>query len=97
MNQLLKENYQADVNRGLITKETTDLNFLNKLKSGTVEVQLEFPITTDNVILNKERLFEEIADCLNVCNNWLIHRGQDPEYWLTVVLKKNKKRVKKSK
>ena len=44
--------------------------------------------------LFEERLTEEIADTLNVCTNWLIHRNIDIEQIMNTILSKNLARVK---
>lgn len=87
--RLFDRNYQAIVDRGLITPETKDWEFLNKLNCEAIEVEAEAIIPRNNNHLN-----EEIADCLNVCANWLIHRGVDIETIMTTIAEKNEKRAK---
>lgn len=87
---LFEQNYQAVVKRGLITPETTNLQFMRKVEEEFYEVEIEHLKESDN-------LYMELADLMNVCSNWLIYRGQDPEYWLTKVLQKNENRVKQLK
>jgi NTP pyrophosphatase (non-canonical NTP hydrolase) len=88
MKQLIKRNYEAVVKRGLITPETTDLEFLNKLHEELEEVYEEIWHE------NEPNLREEIGDCLTVCLNWLTHKGIDIEQLLTEIAIKNENRCK---
>ena len=89
MKKLFERNYKAVVNRGLINNRTRDLEFLFKLGE-------EFDETNEEVRYGDsiKKLNNEIADCLIVCSNWLIHRGVDLENILTKIAEKNEKRVK---
>jgi len=73
----------------LINKTTSDLEFLFKLED-------EFDETNEEVRYGDsiKSLNNEIADCLIVCSNWLIHRGVDLENILTKIAEKNEKRAK---
>lgn len=94
MNQLLKDNYQAVVDRGLINDKTRDSEFLDKLNEEFQEVFVELVIKKNK---NPNKLYEEISDLINVCSCWLIHKNQDPENWLKYILDKNIKRVNNDK
>lgn len=85
--ELFKQNYEAIVKRNLITPETTDIDFRRKLNEEVCEVHKAF-------FESQDRLDEEITDVLNVCNNWLIHRGKDPVAMLEKCLENNLNRIK---
>lgn len=87
MNTLQKRNYDAVVARGLITKETTDKQFLNKLEEDFYEAMAECDDDTF-------RLMSELADVITVCTCWMIHRGYDPDVLLRRCAEKNEKRIK---
>jgi len=92
MKKLFKRNYDAVVNRGLITENTTDVDFLEKLKEETIETSNEVyskRMFNDN---NPDLLHQEIADCLTVCANWLIFNKVDLTEILTQIAEKNEKR-----
>lgn len=89
MKQLIKRNYDAVVNRRLITKETRDNDFLEKLKEEVCEVEEEI------FHCNEKYMREEIGDCLVVCLNWLTFKGIDIEKLLQEIAIKNEKRANK--
>ena len=91
MKKLFKRNYDAVVKRGKITHKTSDFEFLDKLNEEFQEVKDE--LSSPYFDLNNERINEEIADCLNVCCNWLIHRGVNLKEILTKIAEKNEKRA----
>lgn len=86
MSNIFERNYKAVVNRGLIKPETTDWHFYLKLIEETDETVSAMGYES------KDRVNEEIADCLNVCANWLIHRGVNIEEILTSIAEKNEAR-----
>lgn len=88
MKHLIKRNYEAVVKRGLITPETTDYDFLEKLQEEIEEADEEISN------FNETNLREEIGDCLNVCLNWLTHKGIDIEKLLLEIATKNENRCK---
>ena len=67
MKKLIKRNYNSIVNRGLITSDTTDLDFLNKLQEEVTEA-------FESELGTKEHALE-VADCILVCMNYLYHTG----------------------
>jgi len=94
MKQLFERNYHAVVNRGLITDETTNADFLNKLFEETGEVnEAWLNYTSKLTVKNKEKMIEEIADTLIVCSNWLLDLGVNLEAVLTEIAEKNEKRA----
>jgi len=88
MQSLITRNYQAVVNRGLITKHTTDEEFFGKLCEELKEVEDEL------IEGNEKEMYQELIDLMNVCTNWLHHRGQDVEKLLTDCAIKNENRIK---
>ena len=96
MKKLFERNYKAVVNRGLITEKTANIDFFLKLIEEMQEIEYEI-INIEGckeAIILSNHLKEEIADCLIVCSNWLIHRGVDLGKILTKIAEKNEKRVK---
>ena len=65
---IFEQNYKAVQDRGLITKETRNYDFLKKAKEEYEECEKAY-LLYDNYNLN-----EEITDLMNVCSNWLIFR-----------------------
>jgi NTP pyrophosphatase (non-canonical NTP hydrolase) len=96
MKKIFERNYQAVVNRGLITEKTENIDFFLKLHEELQETENEiYKIEgCKEAIILSNHLKEEIADCLIVCSNWLIHRGVDLEKILTKIAEKNEKRAK---
>lgn len=89
---IYKQNYSAIVSRGLITPETTNRDFLCKLHEEVREVH--------NALYKLEHgqdnnLIEEITDCINVLNNWLIHAGYEIDIEMEKCLTKNLNRIEK--
>lgn len=85
---IYQRNYEAIKKRGLITKETDDLDFWFKLCEEKDEVL--------QALRNKDEsnLIEEITDLMNVCSNWLQHKGIDPGKALESCALKNESRIK---
>lgn len=90
MNKLLYDNYNAIVNRGFISNTTFDKDFYSKLLEELKELFEELGTYKDQESVN-----QEITDVINVCNNWLIHNGFDPEIELKKCLEKQLKRLMK--
>ena len=67
MNNIIKENYNATVKRGLITSKTTLLEFTDKLQE---EVQEFLNYTNENNF--KEELSDIILVCLNIAKHYNI-------------------------
>lgn len=84
---IYQRNYDAVVKRGLITENTTDFQFLNKLIEEIKEVE-------ETLYGEPEKTNEEIADVIVVGINWLINRGCNVEEMLTKIAEKNEKRAK---
>jgi phosphoribosyl-ATP pyrophosphohydrolase len=84
---IFEKNYKAVQDRGLITKESRNYDFLNKADEEYQEIVKAYCLE------NNDNLNEEITDLMNVCSNWLIFRGLDPFKELEKVLEKNKKRA----
>lgn len=83
MKNLIEENYNSIVARGLITPTTTRLEFLNKLFE---EVE-EFENANDNN--DWGNINEELADIILVCLNFAKHYKIDIEKELNNKVKKN--------
>lgn len=88
MKDLFNRNYLAVKNRGLLDNNTSDIDFFNKLKEEIEEVRKQLELKE-----NDENLCLEIADCLNVCSNWLIFKGIGLTEILTKIAEKNEKRA----
>jgi phosphoribosyl-ATP pyrophosphohydrolase len=84
MKELFERNYNAVVNRGLITPETKDIEFYEK---AVEEIDEIFSAK------GKDHVNEEIADLLTVCANWLRHRRVSLEDILTKIAIKNELRA----
>ena len=83
--QLFERNYKAAVNLGLITSETTDIDFNKKLCEELEEVA-EAIINNDQEAIN-----EKVSYCLVDCANWLIFRGVSMPYILAKIAEKTEK------
>lgn len=88
MNELLKRNYQAIINRGLITDKTSIEDFYFKAKEELKEISQAI------VLQDKDNEIEEWGDLMNVCSNALIFKGINPIEVLTKIAEKNEKRDK---
>jgi NTP pyrophosphatase (non-canonical NTP hydrolase) len=98
MNHLFQRNYKAIIDRGLIKPDTTDNEFMCKLSeehNEVIDALSEEMFSSFNPTENKDHTNEEIADCLIVCANWLIHRNVDLQTILTQIAIKNEGRVSK--
>ena len=84
---IYQRNYEAIVKRGLITKDTNDLDFWFKVCEEKDEVLQALRNK------NEANLTEEITDLMNVCSNWLQHKGIDPENALEKCALKNESRI----
>ena len=89
--KLLTDNYNSVVNRNLITPQTTDRDFCLKLNEEVREVHTALNSEEKRL---QNNLDEEITDVMNVCSNWLQHRGKDPIEMLKLCLIKNQEREK---
>jgi len=85
MKKLIEDNYQSIVNRGLITAQTNERDFILKLEE---EVQ-EF-IEAVNFSMKHEP--EELADIILVCLNYANHYNIDIEHELKRKIEINKSR-----
>lgn len=85
MKDLIKENYESIVGRGLITHETGHGDFIMKLQE-----EVEEYIEAVNLGLPNEN--EELADIVLVCLNIAYHYSIDIENELKNKIKKNKQR-----
>ena len=87
MQKLIKDNYQSVLDRGLITKETTQLNFYFKLLEENSEILNEI-MSND-----KEKLSFEIADVILTALNFATHFNIDIEKYLKEKIEINFKRA----
>jgi len=85
MRNIIEDNYQSTVKRGLINEETKISDFIMKLEE---EVQ-EF-IEAETLSLPNAN--EELADIILVCLNFAKHYEIDIEQELTNKIKKNETR-----
>lgn len=84
MKQLIEDNYQSIVNRGLITDKTTYIDFINKLKEEVNELENW---------KNPDNLREEMADVILTVLNFAKHYNIDIEQELKnkILINKNRK------
>jgi NTP pyrophosphatase (non-canonical NTP hydrolase) len=85
MKNLIHFNYEATKNRGLITKETTNMDFARKLEEEVQEFLSEF-IGEYGKPWN---IANELADVILVCFNIARHKGIDIEQQLLKNITKN--------
>ena len=83
MKNLIKRNYQSILKRGLINKDTTMQQFLDKLCEETDEL---------NNYKNFENFKEELCDIVLVCFNIAEHNGINIKKELKKKIKINEKR-----
>lgn len=87
MQKLIKRNYNAVVKRGLITHDTTEQDFMDKLIEEVTELKFEVDRQ------NHEKKMDELGDCLTVIFNWCEHFGIDHEILLIKTARKNENRA----
>jgi NTP pyrophosphatase (non-canonical NTP hydrolase) len=92
MQEINKRNYDSIVNRKLISKKTTHVDFMHKLNEEVAEVKAEL-ISGQ---INKVRLFFELADVILVCLAWIFHYKENPEKYIKEKIIKNEKRIIKN-
>ena len=92
MKELISDNYQSIVDRGLISPTTTLFEFLDKLEEEVKELEKEAlrPKQYSN-------LPEELADVIMVCLNMAKHYNIDIEQEIKNKIKINKYRAKNGK
>lgn len=92
MKELISDNYQSIVDRGLISPTTTLFEFLDKLEEEVKELEKEAlrPKQYSN-------LPEELADVIMVCLNLAKHYDIDIEQEIKNKIKINKYRAKNGK
>ena len=92
MKDLISDNYQSIVDRGLISPTTTLFEFLDKLEEEVEELEKEAlrPKQYSN-------LPEELADVIMVCLNMAKHYNIDIEQEIKTKIKINKYRAKNGK
>ena len=92
MKDLISDNYQSIVDRGLISPTTTLFEFLDKLEEEVEELEKEAlrPKQYSN-------LPEELADVIMVCLNMAKHYNIDIEQEIKNKIKINKHRAKNGK
>lgn len=88
MNNIIKENYESIVNRGLITWSTPLEAFLNKIEE-------EYHELTNAV--DKDHFSEELADVILTCLNTAYHFKIDIELELKKKIQINKNRCNDTK
>ena len=92
MQELIGDNYQSIVDRGIITPTTTLFEFLDKLDEEVQELNKE-------ALISKEwsNLPEELADVILVCFNLAKHFDIDIEQELKNKIRINEYRAKHGK
>ena len=88
MKQLMEENYQSIVDRGLINPKTNMDAFIRKIKEEVREFEEAAKIGT------LKEIREELADIILTCLNTGIHFGFDIEWELKNKIEINKNRAK---
>lgn len=86
MRNLIDDNYDSIVSRGLITNDTTHHDFIDKIKEEVMEVEL--------AVYNRDRfnLKEELADVILTTLNYARHFNIDIEHELKNKIQINKNR-----
>lgn len=95
MKHLIQSNYDSILSRGLINKDTTYEDFLEKLyeEVGEFDDALCRFIESDPASFRKhDDMKEELADVILVCLNFAKHYDIDIELELTKKIMKNKYR-----
>lgn len=90
LNETLQRNYEAIVDRGLITPKTSLKAFKEKIIEEFKEVIEAITNYDDQPNIHA---IEELGDLINVCNNTLIFFGHNPEDVLKAIARKNEKRA----
>ena len=86
MKYIIDQNYESTVNRGLINKKTSMVNFIDKI----YEEVSEFEEAVDTGTIKDIK--EELSDIILVCLNTAKHYGFDIEQELINKINKNKNR-----
>ena len=92
MQDIISDNYQSIVDRGLISPTTTLFEFLDKLDEEVKELKTESEIPKQY-----SNLPEELADVIMVCLNLAKHYDIDIEQEIKNKIKINKYRAKNGK
>ena len=92
MKDLISDNYQSIVDRGLISPTTTLFEFLDKPDEEVKELEKEALRPKQYSNLN-----EELADVIMVCLNMAKHYNIDIEQEIKTKIKINKQRAKNGK
>lgn len=85
MKNLIERNYESTRNRGLINENTSDPEFIDKIKEELSELE-------DSVYNNDSNWRYELADIILVCLNYGYHYGFDMENILLTKIKYNENR-----
>ena len=87
LQEIIKANYDSVVKRGLINNQTTEREFIEKIKE-------EFDELYEAFMLGRYYdKWEELSDVVLVCLNYFYHFGIDVESKLKIKIEKNNKRV----
>lgn len=90
MKKLIERNYQSIVDRGLITPNTTNFEFYDKIHEELIELENEFY----NYNIKCDEF--ELADIILVCLNMAKHYNIDIEKVLIEKIKINERRSKET-
>jgi len=88
--KLIKRNYQAVVNRGLINEKTNIIDFIDKMEEEYFEV-----CNAHDIGENKpnDHMIEEVLDLMVVCINFLVHYNVNIIRGLIKIAWKNERRA----
>jgi len=88
--KLIKRNYQAVVNRGLINEKTTIIDFIDKMEEEYFEVCNAHKIGENKP---NDHMTEEVFDLMVVCINFLVHYNVNLIRGLIKIALKNERRA----
>jgi hypothetical protein len=91
MDKLDKKNYNAVIERGLITLQTNKLDFYEKAEEELKEIYEACDINSPNTMADAEAM--EVMDAITALKNALIFCGRDPREESEKVLIKNRSRA----
>ena len=97
MEDLISDNYQSIVDRGLISPTTTLFEFLDKLDEEVKELKYSIVDYVDYDSQKFNNVKEELADVIMVCLNMANHYNIDIEEEIKNKIEINKQRAKNGK
>ena len=97
MDNIINDNYQSIVDRGLISPTTTLFEFLDKLDEEVKELKYSIVDYVDYDSQKFNNVKEELADVIMVCFNMAKHYDVDIKQEIKNKIKINKYRAKNEK